>query len=93
MLLFCFRLYRKNKEKKKEVTYVIAKKSGATKGAKRPKGVKGPYKVVDPRMKKDNRKQKMAFKKQGSRGKSTKPVNKAAVKKMQRQQRFQQAKA
>ncbi|XP_034252036.1 pre-rRNA 2'-O-ribose RNA methyltransferase FTSJ3 [Thrips palmi] len=84
-------LYRKNKEKKKEVTYVIAKKSGAKKQIRRPKGVEGPYKVVDPRMKKDNRKQKTAFKKQGSKGKSTKPVNKAAVRKMQRKQRVQQA--
>ncbi|KAE8747513.1 hypothetical protein FOCC_FOCC005674 [Frankliniella occidentalis] len=82
-------LYRKAKEKKKEITYVVAKKSGAAKRAKRPQGVKGPYKVVDPRMKKDQRKQKAAFKKQGKKGKSTKPVDKKALKKMKRTQRAQ----
>ncbi|GAB1607235.1 pre-rRNA 2'-O-ribose RNA methyltransferase FTSJ3-like [Argonauta hians] len=38
-------------KKKKEVSYVISKKGGGTKGSK----PKGPYKVVDRRLKKDKR--------------------------------------
>ena len=41
--------------KKPEVKYVVAKKGLAGRKAVRPAGVKGPYRQVDPRMKKDNR--------------------------------------
>jgi len=55
--------------KKKEVTYVVAKKFNSTKRAKRPAGLKGHYKVVDPRMKKDMRKMKTNMSKQSKGGK------------------------
>lgn len=45
--------------KKPEVKYVVAKRGLAGKRAVRPAGVKGPYRQVDPRMKKDNRTMKM----------------------------------
>jgi AdoMet-dependent rRNA methyltransferase SPB1 len=38
---------------KRDVKYVVAKRYNAGKRAKRPAGVKGLYKQVDPRMKKD----------------------------------------
>ncbi|XP_046841246.1 LOW QUALITY PROTEIN: pre-rRNA 2'-O-ribose RNA methyltransferase FTSJ3-like [Xenia sp. Carnegie-2017] len=59
-------LYKKAgiKNKKPEVKYVVAKKSTG-KRSKRPTGLKGPYKMVDPRMKKDLRGKHKTDKKHG----------------------------
>ena len=78
------RLYKKAGligSKKPEKTYVVCKK-GTGKRAHRPHGLKGPYKVVDARMKKDNRSAKESAK----RGKGKKPLSKKASTKSRRSQ-------
>lgn len=63
-------MYKKAEgNKKREVKYVVAKKALASKKGGRPAGYKGPYKVVDPRMKKDTRRLRNETKKAKGKGK------------------------
>merc|ERR1719400_1769638 len=73
------KLYKKAQQagKTKEVSYVVAKKHKAQKRPQRPSGVKGPYKQVDPRMKKDNAAKRSNAKegrKRRLKGKQAKPT-------------------
>jgi len=74
------KLYKKAAQagkRKKEVSYVVAKKHKAQKGSQRPSGIKGPYKQVDSRMKKDNSEKRGNVKKGKKRrlkGKQAKPT-------------------
>jgi len=73
------KLYKKAQQagKSKEVSYVVAKKYNAQKRSKRPAGIKGPYKQVDSRMKKDStsrRQNAKPGKKRRLKGKQAKPT-------------------
>jgi len=78
------KLYKKAAQagkEKKEVSYVVAKKHQAQKKSQRPSGIKGPYKQVDKRMKKDtetkrgNAKQGKKRRLKGKQAKPTKQFN------------------
>lgn len=61
------KMYKKAEDRKPEVKYVVAKRRNAQKRATRPAGVKGRYKMVDLRLKKDKRAVKARDKKSKKR--------------------------
>lgn len=83
MLCICSIYKRATRQKKTETTYVVAKK-GVGKRVSRPSGVKGRFKVVDPRLKKDTRKMKASGKKGkgGRQAKGRQPKQMKGKKKM-----------
>jgi len=61
-----------SKKKENEVKYVVTKKGTAGKRVRRPAGVKGRFRLVDPRLKKDIRHVKMAENGRGGKGNKSK---------------------
>ncbi len=59
-------------KKKPEVKYIVAKKGTRGRQLAKSKGIKGPYKVVDSRLKKDKKAEmrKMKGKGKGNKGKN-----------------------
>lgn len=89
------KLYKKSEDKKQEVTYVVTKKGGSSgKRVQRPTGVKGRFKVVDPRLKKDMRSEQRARSKkaQARGGKGKNAFNKKTVPKPKTNKQIKQRK-